>query len=136
MTFCKCNTDVRSSFGRVDLVQLVEEAMEGCWIGYRARLPAMNHNEVGSVYAPPSRQDSQLSSVAFANSPVEAVIDIAFRVTANRPHSLARRRAAVALAMTNESARTGEQLRRTYTVLSVASIEYAYLRVICTFADG
>ena len=62
----------------VDLVQLVEEAMEGCWIGYRARLPAMNHSEVGSVYAPP-KQDSQLSSVAFANSPVEAVIDIAFR---------------------------------------------------------
>ncbi|EIN03716.1 hypothetical protein PUNSTDRAFT_93733 [Punctularia strigosozonata HHB-11173 SS5] len=37
---------------RVNLMQLVEEAVEGCWIGYRARIDS----EIGSVYAPPKDQ--------------------------------------------------------------------------------
>jgi hypothetical protein len=31
-------------------MQLVEEAIEGCWIGHRARL---SNSEIGSVYSPP-----------------------------------------------------------------------------------
>lgn len=54
-------------------MQLVEEAVEGCWIGHRARLPASS--EIGSVYAPPS-QGSQL---AFARTAVETVIDVGLR---------------------------------------------------------
>lgn len=58
---------------RVDLMQLVEEAVEGCWIGYRARLPA--RSEIGSVYAPPSSG----SQLAFARTSVETVIDVGLR---------------------------------------------------------
>ncbi|KAH8118230.1 hypothetical protein DFH11DRAFT_1724183 [Phellopilus nigrolimitatus] len=58
---------------KVDLMQLVEEAVEGCWIGHRARLPASS--EIGSVYAPPP----QASSLAFARTTVETVIDVGLR---------------------------------------------------------
>ena len=54
-------------------MQLVEEAVEGCWIGYRARLPASS--EIGSVYAPPS----QGSQFAFGRASVETVIDVDLR---------------------------------------------------------
>jgi len=37
---------------RSDLMQLVEEAVEGCWIGHRARLFT---SEIGSVYSPPEK---------------------------------------------------------------------------------
>lgn len=64
---------------RVDLMQLVEEAVEGCWIGHRARLPAMGNPEIGSVYSPP-KQDSQApASPTFEQPHVETVIDIGFR---------------------------------------------------------
>ena len=33
-------------------MQLIEEAVEGCWIGHRARLFT---SEIGSVYSPPER---------------------------------------------------------------------------------
>ncbi|TCD67142.1 His Kinase A domain containing protein [Steccherinum ochraceum] len=46
-------------FTKVDLMQLVEEATEGCWIGHRAR---MFTSEIGSVYSPPKPPDRQGSS--------------------------------------------------------------------------
>jgi hypothetical protein len=38
-------------------MQLVEEAVEGCWIGHSARTSAMDDSGIGSLYSPP-RQDS------------------------------------------------------------------------------
>ncbi|KAL5526390.1 hypothetical protein ACEPAF_8113 [Sanghuangporus sanghuang] len=58
---------------KVDLMQLVEEAVEGCWIGHRARLPASS--EIGSVYAPPL-SGSQFS---ITRTPVEVVIEVGLR---------------------------------------------------------
>lgn len=55
---------------RVDLMQLVEEAVEGCWIGHRAR---MFTSEIGSVYSPPDRQ--AMSSPPGENH-VETIIDV------------------------------------------------------------
>ena len=52
-------------------MQLVEEAVEGCWIGHRARLPASS--EIGSVFAPPSLATP---SLAFARTSVETVIEV------------------------------------------------------------
>ncbi|KAI0032527.1 hypothetical protein K488DRAFT_49715 [Vararia minispora EC-137] len=43
---------------RADLMLLVEEAVEGCWIGHRARTSALNDSVIGSLYSPP-RQDRQ-----------------------------------------------------------------------------
>ena len=54
-------------------MQLVEEAVEGCWIGFRSRLPASS--EIGTVYAPPT-SGSQFS---FGRASVETVIDIQLR---------------------------------------------------------
>jgi hypothetical protein len=39
---------------RSDLMQLIEEAVEGCWIGHRARLFS-SASEIGSVYSPPEK---------------------------------------------------------------------------------
>ena len=39
---------------RSDLLQLIEEAVEGCWIGHRARLFS-SASEIGSVYSPPEK---------------------------------------------------------------------------------
>ncbi|GJE94509.1 Signal transduction histidine kinase [Phanerochaete sordida] len=55
---------------RVDIMQLVEEATEGCWIGHRAR---MFTSEIGSVYSPP-KQDRTSSSAT--TKWVETVIDV------------------------------------------------------------
>ena len=55
------------------MMQLVEEAVEGCWIGFRARLPASS--EIGTVYAPPTPG----SQFAFGRAGVETVIDIGLR---------------------------------------------------------
>ncbi len=64
---------VTDSFAhRVNLMRLVEEATEGCWIGHRAR---MFTSEIGSVYSPPKdRQQSLL--LPNPNKHVETVIDI------------------------------------------------------------
>ncbi|KAI0833277.1 hypothetical protein BC628DRAFT_1308067 [Trametes gibbosa] len=59
---------------RVNLMQLVEDATEGCWIGHRAR---MFTSEIGSVYSPPKSDRQQ--SVAMLPIPkkhVETVIDV------------------------------------------------------------
>ncbi|KAI0661563.1 hypothetical protein C8Q70DRAFT_910657 [Cubamyces menziesii] len=64
---------------RVNLMQLVEEATEGCWIGHRAR---MFTSEIGSVYSPPKdrqQQQQQQQSVVLTATPnkhVETVIDV------------------------------------------------------------
>ncbi|OCH95405.1 hypothetical protein OBBRIDRAFT_720758 [Obba rivulosa] len=57
---------------KVDLMQLVEEATEGCWIGHRAR---MFTSEIGSVYSPPK---SDRPPVVLPNTSkyVETVLDI------------------------------------------------------------
>ncbi|CAL1716850.1 unnamed protein product [Somion occarium] len=60
---------------KVDIMQLVEEATEGCWIGHRAR---MFTSEIGSVYSPPDRQPYQPAAAQPTETPkhVETVIDI------------------------------------------------------------
>ncbi|KZT07710.1 uncharacterized protein LAESUDRAFT_724704 [Laetiporus sulphureus 93-53] len=62
---------------RVDLMQLVEEAIEGGWIGHRAR---MFTSEIGSVYSPP-KQDRPAVLPDPAEQHVETVIDIDFGST-------------------------------------------------------
>lgn len=54
---------------RCDLMQLIEEAVEGCWIGHRARLIT---SEIGSVYSPPEKTGSPLAR----DCHVETVVDI------------------------------------------------------------
>lgn len=57
----------------VDLAQLIEETVEGCWVGQSARA-LLGDSEIGSVYAPPP------SATPHAGRPqVECVIDIAGR---------------------------------------------------------
>ncbi|KAJ7650665.1 hypothetical protein FB45DRAFT_1050572 [Roridomyces roridus] len=59
---------------RVDLMQLVEQAVDGGWIGHRARTAAaiIGDSAIGSVYSPP--EDSQA-----AKQLVETVVDIGWR---------------------------------------------------------
>jgi len=57
---------------RVNLMQLVEEATEGCWIGHRAR---MFTSEIGSVYSPPKADGSSTLADPRPRH-VETVIDI------------------------------------------------------------
>lgn len=61
-------------------MQLVEEAVDGCWIGYRARLAIMGDNGIGSVYSPP--KESQGSPVTSTRTlkRVEGIIDIDYRL--------------------------------------------------------
>lgn len=55
---------------RSDLMQLIEEAVEGCWIGHRARLFT---SEIGSVYSPPERAGRTPLGSDFH---VETVVDV------------------------------------------------------------
>jgi hypothetical protein len=58
---------------RIDVLQLIEEAVEGSWIGHRARmLSRQQESEIGSLYAPP-RQDGSGKKL------VEIVIEIGDR---------------------------------------------------------
>lgn len=60
-------------FIRIDVLQLIEEAVEGSWIGHRARTFArQQESEIGSLYAPP-RQDGGTKKL------VEVVIEIGDR---------------------------------------------------------
>src|SRR5712691_8499366 len=60
-------------FPRMDVLQLIEEAVEGSWIGHRARLfTQQQESEIGSLYAPP-RQDGSGKKL------VEIVIEIGDR---------------------------------------------------------
>jgi hypothetical protein len=58
---------------RIDVLQLVEEAVEGSWIGHRARmLSRQQESEIGSLYAPPKQDGS-------GKKLVEIVIEIGDR---------------------------------------------------------
>ncbi|KAJ6577377.1 hypothetical protein B0H19DRAFT_1119550 [Mycena capillaripes] len=57
---------------RVDLMQLIEEAVDGCWIGHRARTAIMGDTGIGSVYSPPEESAS-------VKQLVETVVDIGWR---------------------------------------------------------
>lgn len=58
---------------RIDALQLIEEAVEGSWIGHRARMfSRQQESEIGSLYAPP-RQDGSGKKL------VEIVIEIGDR---------------------------------------------------------
>jgi hypothetical protein len=65
---------------RADLIQLVEEAVDGCWIGHHARMAALNDSDIGSVYSPP-REDglSRAVSSLADRTHVETVVDIGYR---------------------------------------------------------
>ena len=65
---------------RVDLMQLVEEAIDGCWIGHRART-AMGDNGIGSVYAPPNEDHG--STLTSPRKYVETVVNIGYRREVN-----------------------------------------------------
>ncbi|KAL4074816.1 hypothetical protein V8B97DRAFT_2089162 [Scleroderma yunnanense] len=62
---------------RVDLEQLVEEGIDGSWIGYCARTSALRESEIGSVYAPmlDQRTSSVMTAPASAQN-VEIVVDV------------------------------------------------------------
>jgi len=62
-----------NSVARIDVLQLIEEAVEGTWIGHRARMfTRQQESEIGSLYAPP-RQDGSGKKL------VEVVIEIGDR---------------------------------------------------------
>lgn len=62
---------------RVDLEQLVEEAIDGSWIGYCARTSALRESEIGSVYAPTmDHRTSSVMSAPTSAQTVEIVVDI------------------------------------------------------------
>ena len=67
---------------RVNLADLVEQTVEGCWIGQRARF-LHGDSDIGSYYAPPSAPGTaphvQRASVGEELDQVETVIDIAQR---------------------------------------------------------
>ncbi|KAJ6631019.1 hypothetical protein B0H10DRAFT_1980407 [Mycena sp. CBHHK59/15] len=58
---------------KVDLMQLIEEAVDGCWIGHRARTAIMGDTGIGSVYSPPEELPTVKQQL------VETVIDIGWR---------------------------------------------------------
>jgi len=65
--------------GVVDLAHLVEETVEGCWIGQRARAQ-QGQSEIGSFYSPPSPGAAQAGDKDGHDKPyVETVIDVGFR---------------------------------------------------------
>ncbi|PPR02605.1 hypothetical protein CVT24_002176 [Panaeolus cyanescens] len=60
-----------------DLMQLVEEAVDGCWIGHRARTAIMGDSGIGSVYSPPKEDDA--SAPSMPRNQVETIVDIGYR---------------------------------------------------------
>lgn len=60
-----------------DLMQLIENAIDGCWIGHRARMTSTDESGIGSVYSPP--RDILGSPMATRRKNVETVLDIGFR---------------------------------------------------------
>ena len=65
-------------------MQLVEEAAEGCWIGFRART-SPGASEIGSVYSPPSHLNSATKP---STSLVETVVDVGHREHVRIPSSV------------------------------------------------
>ncbi|KAG6909935.1 hypothetical protein DXG01_014204 [Tephrocybe rancida] len=65
---------------KVDLMQLVEDAIDGSWIGYRARSAIMGESSIGSVYSPPKDDiRSSMEGAPRSSASVETVIDIGYR---------------------------------------------------------
>ncbi|KAG6898190.1 hypothetical protein C0992_003302 [Termitomyces sp. T32_za158] len=62
---------------RVDLVQLVEDAVDGSWIGHRARSAIVGDSAIGSVYSPP--KDTSGLPMPRPSTFVETVIDVGYR---------------------------------------------------------
>ena len=58
-------------------MQLIEEAVDGCWIGHRARMASTEDSGIGSVYSPPHVEHG--SPVATRRKYVETVVDIGRR---------------------------------------------------------
>lgn len=60
-------------------MQLVEEAIDGCWIGHHARIASDSFTSgIGSVYSPPRDEGT---SAAMRRKHVETVVDIGFQNT-------------------------------------------------------
>jgi hypothetical protein len=59
-------------------MHLVEEAVDGCWIGHRARTAIIRDSGIGSVYSPPKEEQGQLPSPTRGKH-VETIVDIGFR---------------------------------------------------------
>lgn len=64
--------------GLVDLAHLVEETVEGCWIGQRARAQ-QGQSEIGSFYSPPSPGAASGNQQPVEKVHVETVVDVGFR---------------------------------------------------------
>ncbi|KAL0954638.1 hypothetical protein HGRIS_003593 [Hohenbuehelia grisea] len=62
---------------KVDLMQLVEEAVDGCWVGHRARTQITRDSGIGSVYSPPEKDQGQAPPVDRQH--VETIVDIGHR---------------------------------------------------------
>ncbi|KAK0495403.1 hypothetical protein EDD18DRAFT_1075778 [Armillaria luteobubalina] len=60
----------------VNLMQLVEEAVDGCWVGHRARQAIVGDTGIGSVYSPPAEEGVLLT---MRGDHVETVIEIGHR---------------------------------------------------------
>lgn len=60
---------------RTNLLTLVEDTVEGCWIGARARAVS----EIGSVYSPPRGLPGATTSKPTGERHVETLVDIAHR---------------------------------------------------------
>jgi len=61
----------------VDLLQLVEEAVDGCWVGHRARTVITGDSGIGSLYSPP--KDNVGSPSISKAKLVETIVDIGYR---------------------------------------------------------
>lgn len=67
-----------------DLMQLIEDAIDGSWIGHRARTAILGDSAIGSVYSPPKDSSPIANRRHLSASPpprhhVETVIDIGYR---------------------------------------------------------
>ena len=67
-------------------MQLVEEAVDGSWIGHCARIAIADESGIGSVYSPP-KQDQGLHLADH----VETVVDVGYRPEVNRSSLLGSR---------------------------------------------
>ncbi|RXW24263.1 hypothetical protein EST38_g1595 [Candolleomyces aberdarensis] len=62
-----------------DLSQLIEDAVDGSWIGHRARTAIMGNSGIGSVYSPPSDDQAHDADASQPVYHVETIIDIGYR---------------------------------------------------------
>lgn len=55
-------------------MHLVEEAVDGCWIGHRARTAELRNSGIGSVYSPPEE-----GGEPSWREHVETIVDVGYR---------------------------------------------------------